>query len=429
MKKVKIPKKLLMGSATAATQIEGGDYNNNWYQWSQMGKIANNESSIIACDHWNRVDEDIEIQKKLSMQIYRMSIEWSRIEPKEGEFSKEGIEHYKDEIDKLLKADIIPLITLLHFSAPIWIQDIGAWTNKKTITYFLRFVEKIVYELGDRVSEYCVINEPNVFVNDTYMDGKYPGGTNGNVFKYFKASKHLILAHTKAYTLIHNTRRKNNFAGQTKVGVVPHLAYFDLDAKGKFFKLTEKFIKHSFHELFNKGMVEGKLTFPFIKRRIAPKGIYADFFGVNYYSRSIISPGKDIGTLFGNIDYKKNLKDADKNDLAWEIYPEGLYNVIKEVYDEYKLPIYITENGIPDKGDKKRAKFIDDHLIQVVKLIDDGVDVQRYYYWSLLDNLEWNDGYGPRFGLVHVDYDTQKRTIRKSAMHYKDLIENREIVI
>lgn len=427
MKEIKLPKSLLLGVATAATQIEGGDYQNNWYEWGNKGKIAGGASSIVACDHWNRVEEDTALMNEMSIETYRMSIEWSRIEPFEGTWSSEGIKHYIDEIDLLLQHNILPLITMHHFSSPIWIQNIGGWANKKTIQYFLRFVEKVTLFLGDKVSEYAIINEPNVFLNDTYMDGKYPGGEKGNVRKYFKSAKHMIQAHIMCYERIHELREEYNFKGKTKVGVVHHLSYFELNTRRPFFKLTKKFIDHSFHGLFLKGMIQGKLSFPFFPRKLRKKGTYADFIGVNYYTRSMISPSFDIGLLFGKVHYKENLKENQKTDLDWEIYPEGLYQVIKRVYDTYQLPIYITENGLADRDDKHRTRFINEHLNEVVSLINHGVDIQRYYYWSLMDNLEWNDGYGPRFGLIHVDYTTMKRTIRPSGYMYKNIITSRTI--
>jgi len=429
MKKVKLPKSLKLGVATAATQIEGGDYNNNWYEWSKLGKIKNNESSIIACDHWNRYPEDINLMKELGIEIYRMSIEWSRIEPRCGEWSSDGIKHYIDEIDLLLKNNIEPLVTLHHFSMPIWAQNLGGFTNRKVVDYFVRFCEKVVFFLGDRVCEYCTINEPNVFVNDTYMDGKYPGGTKGNLISYFKASKNLIIAHIKLYELIHKTRSMNNFTGTTKVRIVPHLAYFDTNVKNPLFKLTTNFINHSFHTIFMKGMIEGKLSFPFFPRKLSKNKINADFIGVNYYTRSMISPSWDIGMLFGKVHYKKNIEFEKKTDLDWEIFPEGLYRVTKGIYDKYKLPIYITENGIADAKDLKRKGFINCHLNEVKNLIEDGVDVKKFYYWSLLDNLEWDDGYGPRFGIVSVDYNTQERTITESGYNYSQIIKTRTIEI
>ncbi len=423
--KIKLDKKLLLGVATAATQIEGGDYQNNWYQWGEMGNIKAGGSSIVACDHWNRYIEDTDIMDELGIETYRFSIEWSRIEPFEGQFNEEGIKHYQDEVDYLLSKGIIPLVTLHHFSSPIWIQDIGGWKNKKTVDYFVRFVEKVVLALGNRVSEYCVINEPNVFVNDTYLEGKYPGGERNNVFSYFKASKNLIKAHVRVYDLIHTIREENKFLGETKVGVAHHFAHFELNTKNPLFKITKRFIDHSFHGLFLKGMIEGKLSFPFFPKRLGKKKRYSDFIGVNYYTRSMITPSLDFTTLFGEVHYKENLEDSVRTDLDWEVFPRGLYHVIDRVYRKYKLPIYITENGIADKEDRLREDFIRKHLIEVNNLIDSGVDVKRYYYWSLLDNLEWDDGYGPRFGLVHVNYETQERTIRKSGRMYQEIIKSR----
>lgn len=429
MTKYKLPKSLLLGVATAATQIEGGDYQNNWYEWGEQGNIKGGASSIVACDHWNRVDEDISLMKDMSIETYRMSIEWSRIEPFEGQWSDEGIKHYIDEVDLLLKNNILPLVTLHHFSSPIWIQNLGGWANKNTIKYFVRFSEKVTMFLGSRVSEYGTINEPNVFLNDTYLDGKYPGGEKGNVIKYFKSAKNMIEAHIRCYESIHRLRDENSFKGETKVGIIHHLSYFELNTKRPFFKLTKRFISHSFHDLFLNGMIYGKLGFPFFGKRLRKKGTYADFMGVNYYTRSMISPSWDIGMLFGRVHYKEHLNDNEKTDLDWEIYPKGLYSVIKNVYQKYNLPIYITENGLADREDTHRKKFINDHLYEVKRLIDDGIDVQRYYYWSLLDNLEWNDGYGPRFGLIHVNYETMNRTIRPSGFNYKKIIESRIIEV
>jgi beta-glucosidase len=427
MDNIKLPSSLLLGVATAATQIEGGDYDNNWYAWGKLGKINHGESSLVACDHWNRYVEDTKLMKTLGIEIYRMSIEWSRIEPTCGHWSDDGIKHYIDEIDLLLKNNIAPLVTLHHFSMPIWAQELGGFTSKKVVNYFLRFCEKVVLFLDNRVSEYAIINEPNVFVNDTYMDGKYPGGKHGSVISYFRAAKNLIKTHCLAYDLIHDVRKKHKFSGKTKVGIVPHLAYFELNTNKRFYKLTKKFIHHSFHTLFIKGMIEGKLSFPFFPRRIGKKKIYADFIGVNYYTRSLISPGKDIGMLFGKVHYKENLEEHERTDLGWEIFPEGLYHVTKNIYEKYQLPIYITENGIANADDSKRSDFIDKHLCQVKRLIDEGVDIKRYYYWSLMDNMEWDDGYGPRFGLIHVNYETLERTIHPSGWHYKDIIQTRVI--
>lgn len=426
---MRLHKKLLLGSATAATQIEGGDINSNWYHWSLAGKINNNESSIIAADHYNRYEEDINIMKELNQEIYRMSIEWSRIEPQKDVWSDEGINHYIDEITMLIRNGIKPLVTFHHFSCPQWLQDEGAWINPGTVSRFLRFVEKMTFELGNLVCEYCTINEPNVFVNDSYMDGKYPPGHKDDMKSYFKASKNLIIAHLKSYKKIHEIRRTNKFTGQTRVGIAHHLAHFEVQSKNPLTKLSKNFMDYSFHTLFLNGMVDGRLSTPLGIGYPEGKGTYCDFIGVNYYSRHIIKSSMNPASLFGEVSVDENLDETKKNDLGWEIYPEGLSIVLKNLYSKYKLPIYITENGIPDEKDNKRAQFIYDHLKEINNLINEGIDIQRYYHWSLLDNLEWNDGYGPRFGLVEVNYDTQERTIRNSAKFYSEVCLNKEMNI
>ncbi len=426
MKEFKLPKELLMGSATAATQIEGGDKNSNWYHWSLQGKIANNESSIIAADHYNRVEEDIKLMKEMNHDIYRMSIEWSRIEPEEGKWSQEGINHYQMEIKSLLEAGIKPLITLHHFSHPQWFEELGQWTNKASAEYLLRFTKKVVSSIGHDVNEYCTINEPNVFVMDTFMDGKYPPGKKDDIVSYFKASRNLIIAHLKAYEAIHHIREDMGYK-DTLVGIAIHLAYFEVYKPKLLTKLSKNLMDYSFHQLFLNGMIHGQLKFPIGFTYPIGKGVFCDFLGVNYYSRHLIHSSYNPAMLFGEVKVENGLADEKINDLGWEIYPEGLYRVTKKVYDKYKLPIYITENGIPDAKDSKRAKFIYDHMIQIKRLIDSGVDVRRYYHWSLLDNLEWNDGYFPRFGLVHVDYKDQKRTIRNSGYFYGELCKNKEV--
>ncbi len=424
MKSIKLPQQLLMGSATAATQIEGGDIHSNWYQWSLMGKIADGGSSIVAADHYNRYEEDIQIMKEMNHEVYRMSIEWSRIEPQKGVWSQEGMDHYIDEISKLKAAGISPLVTLHHFSHPQWFEEMGQWTHKESVKLFGRFVQKVIDIIGDQVSDYCTINEPNVFVNDTFLDGKYPPGKKDDIKSYFKASRNMILAHLSCYERIHKIRKSKGHT-DTKVGIALHFAHMEAKENSIRSKLSKSMMDYSFHQLFLNGMVEGHLTFPIGSGYPKGKGQFCDFIGVNYYSRHLIYPNNNPATLFGEVRFEESLPEEKLNDLGWEIYPEGLYEVIKKNYEKYGLPIYITENGIPDEEDSKRSRFIYEHLYQVCRLIEEGVDVQRYYYWSLLDNLEWNDGYYPRFGLVHINYETLERTIRRSGQFYGEICRDK----
>lgn len=426
-----LPKDLLLGAATAATQIEGGDLNCNWYEWSLQGMVGNGESSLSGADHYTRYREDIELMSSLGHECYRMSIEWSRIEPRKGEWSAEGIAHYRDEIGLILEKGIRPLVTLHHFSCPQWFQDEGGWIGPRAVMFYIRFCRKAVEELGDLVSEWCTINEPNVFAHDSYMDGKYPPGHTGDMRSYFKTGRNMVLAHQRAYRLIHSIRREKGFSGETMVGFAHHLACFEAGGRGLSHlvaRLGTRLQNYLFHTIFSRGMIEGRLVFPLGRTRAKGKRRFCDFIGINYYSRHIIFPSFNPLKLFGTPGFDPQLAPEQKNDLGWEIYPEGLYTVCKECWDRYRLPIYITENGIPDAADKKRTVFLREHLRQVRRLLDAGVNVQRYYYWSLLDNLEWNDGYGPRFGLIEVDYaHRMERRVRESARFYETICRTKHV--
>lgn len=427
MKGFTLSPNLLLGTATAATQIEGGDTNCNWYHWSLRGKIKNNENSLMGSGHYERLEKDIELMKTLHQDTYRMSIEWSRIAPAKGQWSKEGIEFYIHELTLLKEAGIIPLVTLLHFSCPQWVEEEGAWLNPKTITYFIEFVEKVIVTCGHLITDYCTINEPNVFVNSTYMEGTFPGGRNGDTGAYFKASKHLILAHLHAYKAIHRIRSEQQFKGETKVGFAHHLTVLETGSKNPLTVMSKNLMDYAFHGLFFKGMVEGKLTFPLGHSYPLGKGTYCDFFGINYYSRHMIHSSWNPSSLFGKLGIYDGLPSESYNDLGWEIYPHGLGQVIEDTYKKYPMPIYITENGICDATDEKRSLFIYTHLKQLQKVMDRGIPVERYYHWSLMDNFEWHEGYEPEFGLIHIDYESMERHVRPSGYFYGEICENKAI--
>jgi beta-glucosidase len=424
-----LPQSLLLGSATAATQIEGGDYNCNWYTWSLAGKVGKpgkNESSITGADHWNRWKEDVELLSALGHECYRMGIEWSRIEPREGEWSTEAIAHYREEIGLLREKGIVPLVTLHHFSCPEWFQKKDGWLSPDAVDCFMRFVEYAVRELGDLVGEWCTINEPNVFANDTYVDAHYPGARNGDIGAYFRASRALIVAHLRTYKAIHRIRKERNFSGETKVGFAHHLAIFEPCDGHPLARFGCALQDYLFHEIYFRGFVEGRLVFPLGHghpegKSDAPHGRFCDYIGINYYSRHLFRKSWKAAPLFAVPIVDPSVPPDRLNDLGWEIYPEGLYGMTKKTWERYRIPIMITENGICDASDDKRGKFIVDHLAQLARAIDEGAKVTRYFHWSFLDNLEWNEGYGPRFGLVEIDYTTMERKPRKSALAYAEI--------
>lgn len=436
----KLPENLLLGSATAATQIEGGDKECNWYAWSlagKVGKTGKGESSITGADHWNKWREDIELLATLGHETYRMGIEWSRIEPREGVWSEDGLAHYRAEISLLREKGIEPLITLHHFSCPEWFQKKGAWLSDEAVDYFMRFVEYVAHGLGDLVSDWCTINEPNVFANDSYVDGNYPPGKKGDIASYFKASRALVIAHLKTYRALHKIRKERGFQGKTMVGFAHHLAIFEPENANPLAHFGCALQDYLFHEIYFKGFVEGKLALPLLGSLFSKKepegkspsehGLFCDYIGINYYSRHLFKGSWKAAPLFAYPIVDPSVPSERKNDLGWEIYPEGIFTVTKKAWEKYRLPIMITENGICDESDSRREKFILDHLAQIKKLTDQGVNITRYFHWSFLDNLEWQEGYGPRFGLVEIDYTTFERKPRPSAFKYAEICKSHTI--
>jgi len=418
-----IPQQLLLGTATAATHIEGGEQLHNWFRWSDLGKIKDGSHCKMACDHINRIEADVQLIADLGCQTYRMGVEWSRIEPEEGNFSTEGLAIYRKEIEILRSKGILPLVTIWHFSNPLWMEDDGGWTNPKAVDRYLRFTKFVVEGLYDLVSDWITINEPNVYLYFAYFEGSWPPGKKGDILAYFKAARNFAAAHVYAYRQIH---KQYQVAGlpTPSVGVAHHIRVFDPFNQNWLSKFSVRLTKYLFQDMFVQAMTNGKFGWPLKKPKGIIPGRYADFMGVNYYSRDLIKGKLNPFSLFGEIIKPKN---GSVNDLGWEIYPEGLLRVATELYKKYSLPIFITENGTCDAEDRFRATFIYRHLQQVVEAMEKGIDIQRYYHWSLMDNFEWAEGNSARFGLYHTNYETQERTLRKSGSFYAAIIKNRAV--
>ncbi len=416
LKKIKFPKNFLWGSATSAHQVEGNNYN-NWSEWEKenakkLAKEARNKwtnwqqkkfpemfqpenyISGRACDHYQRYKEDFDMAKNLGHNTHRFSIEWSRIEPEEGKFDEKEIEHYRKVILALRARGIEPFVTLWHWTNPIWITKKGGENNKQFPIYFSRYVKKIIQELGDVVDYWITINEPMSVIANSYIAGAWPPQKR-NVLAAWRVYKILAKTHNEAYKTIHKIN--NN----TKVGFANIIT--DFEANNKKSQLDRVIVKVANYLTRDKFL---KLT-----------NNHNDFLTVQYYFHKKIK--------FLGVAKNKNKKNSD---LGWEIYPEGIYHILKDL-QKYHLPIYITENGLADADDSRREEFIKKHLRWVHKAIQEGVDVRGYFYWSLLDNFEWDKGFWPRFGLVKVNFKTQERKIRLSALAYAKICQNNELEI
>ena len=408
--KFKLKEGLLLGSATAATQIEGGDKNNNWARFAAEGKVKDGSSPITADDHYNRFREDIDLMADMGLQIYRFGIEWSRIEPAQGQYSDEAIAHYRQEIEYMLSKGIKPLLTIHHFTNPLWFEDMGGFEETKSPEIFLSFVKKVVESFGDIVSEYITINEPNVYATNSFLWGYWPPEKK-SVFSMIDVFSNMTAAHILAYNYIHAKRAEMGY-NDTKVSFANHLRVFaPKDEKNVIHRMASRAAEYLFQGAVTHAMMTGRLRFPVVlPRKGIKKGKYYDFIGINYYSRSTVS---------GLADGVR--EDCYKNDLGWEIYHEGLTQLSNKLSAKYGGEVWVTENGTCDNSDTFRSRFIYDQL----KLISEEQNpITRYYHWSFLDNFEWREGERERFGLVHVDYKTQERTVKSSGKLYSAIIRD-----
>jgi beta-glucosidase len=401
-----------LGVATAATQIEGGNRQNTWYDWFLKGHIKDGSDPSIATNHYELYAEDAKLMREMGIEIYRLGIEWARLEPENGVFDESEFQHYKNELRLLKDYGIEPLVTLHHFTDPLWFAEMGAFENPACIDIFLRFVKKVVEEFRDLSSEYITINEPNVYAVYGWFFGDFPPGKK-SFNATFKVLNNLCECHVKAYRLIHELREKMGYS-DTKVGYAHHMRVFVPKNRGNLFhRACTPILRRLFQSAISKSFLTGRACAPLRSVRGAGKGPFCDFHAVNYYSRSAVSGFKE-----------EYLENVPVNDLGWEIYPEGIAMTARELYKLAPLPIYITENGTCDNEDAYRSRYICEHIEALCK---SGLPVKRYYHWCFTDNFEWNDGFSARFGIVHTDFDTQRRTVKKSGEFYKKMIQERGV--
>jgi len=396
MENLKFPDGFLWGSSTAGHQVEGGN-ENDWTDWETSAKrLADlerrgllikygkeNYVSGRAVGHYKLFEDDFKLAKELGHTAFRFSIEWSRIEPKEGVWNDAEISHYRARVQALRRLGIEPFLTLWHWPVPRWVRNGGGWENGKTACFFARYAEKVVRELPE-VNFFITLNEPEVYTSMSYLQGAWPPQKK-NPIAAWRVIRNLIKGHKLAYELI-----KKVLPG-AQVGISKHNTFFE-PHEGLF---ANKILANIYNWAWNR----------YVLNRIRD---FQDFIGVNQYFHQRIHFGR-------NRNENKVISD-----MEWELYPEAIYHVLKEL-KRYGKPLYITENGLADATDKLRGWYIHEVLQWVHRAIQEGVDVRGYLHWSLLDNLEWDKGFWPRFGLVEVDYETLARKPRPSALLYADI--------
>ena len=419
------PKDFLWGASTSSHQVEGSNKNNDWWKWETEGKLK--EPSGNACNQYNLYKEDFKLAESLSHNAHRFSLEWSRIEPEEGKFDKEALDHYRGIIQNLRSLGMEPVVTINHFTLPVWLFEKGGWLAEKSEHIFNNFVEKTVTALGKDVTYWITLNEPAGNIYSAYIEGSWPPGRHslGEAAKVFTI---LLKAHALSYNTIHRIYKENHWK-KPKVSIAKHVLLFSPCRRNS---LQDNFSKNMRHFYFNRLFIESLLSgwciAPGMPLTRLPARKSLDFVGLNYYTRDFVHyAGLSPMGVFGNVCTLTHHKDKGKrNFLKWEIYPEGIYNVLMQC-SKYKLPILITENGICANNDSERTDFIKGHLKEVSRAIKDNAPVFGYMHWSLLDNFEWAHGYGPRFGLIEIDYATETRTVRPSAYAYAEIIKKNSI--
>ena len=395
---LEFPKDFFWGAATSAYQVEGNNTNSDWWEWEKRVNLK--EVSGSACRHYELYKEDFDLAALLNHNAHRLSIEWSRIEPEEGKFSDQEIKHYRDVILSLKQHNLEAIVTLHHFTNPLWFVKLGGWQNKKAYEYFLRYVEKIVSALCKDVKYWVTINEPMVYVYHAYILGFWPPQEK-SFLKANKAKENLLLSHIKSYKLIREIYRKESL-NPPLISIAQNVQAFIPCVP----TLRNRIAAYLRGKYFN---------FDFIERLMHAHTL--DFIGINYYTRSLVETrGWGLKNLTLDV-CNKNHSPLNKNSLGWDIYPQGLYSLLLAL-KKYGLSIFILENGICTQDDNLRWDFIRGHLKSIHMAMNEGVRITGYIYWSLIDNYEWDKGFSPRFGLIEVDYQTYKRSVRESARQY-----------
>jgi beta-glucosidase len=421
------------GAATSSFQIEGagredGKGESIWDRFcATPGKIADDSDGMVAVDHYHRYRDDVALMADLGLRAYRFSLSWPRIVPGgTGEVNPAGLDFYDRLIDELLEAGITPFPTLYHWDLPQVLEDAGGWPVRATAEAFAEYAAATVRRLGDRIIRWTTVNEPFVIANLGYLTGEHaPGRT--NLRDAIAASHHVLLGHGLAHQAIKEIQPEAevgvvvNFTPMTPVGDSP----FALDRQ----RVVDEWENRWYSDAIGgKGYPEyATERLGWDQSEVLPGDMElisrpVDFFGINFYTRKMV----------GAIDGERPGR-GETTAMDWEIHPAALGNLLRDLHESYKFPkLFITENGaaMPDDrrddagrvADHDRIRYLHDHLAQVLDVIDEGVPVEGYFAWSLLDNFEWAHGYVPTFGLVEVDRSTQVRTPKQSALWYADVI-------
>jgi beta-glucosidase len=404
------------GVATAAHQVEGNNTNNDWWAWEQQEEREAEYRSGKACDWWENAEADFDRAAEMGLNALRLSVEWSRIEPRPGEFDAAALARYGEMLQGLRERHIEPMATLHHFTNPQWLGD---WENPETIERFAGFARRVVEALGRHCDLWCTVNEPNVYGVWGLVSGDGPGKV-PDIKTATRLIRHMLLGHAAAYQEIHAVQP------EARVGFAHNMRIFDpANPRSPLDRLAARTLDRVYNQNILTALTRGYWTLPLGLGLAWKLRRTLDWVGLNYYTRDLVAFDRaQRKTLFAR---RLHAEDAELLDGGYgEFYPEGLFRCLKRLAC-LNLPIYITENGIPDADDDQRPRYLLTHLHQVWHAIQLCYPVMGYYHWTLVDNFEWADGWTLRFGLIALDPETQIRTPRLSAGLYADIIHTNAI--
>jgi beta-glucosidase len=416
----KFPRGFLWGTATAAHQVEGNNTNNQWWAWEQAGHTSG--TSGLACDWWGgRWREDFDRAAESGQTAHRLSVEWSRIQPTPDQWDEEALEHYRAMLRGLRDRGMTAMVTLHHFTDPLWLGEVGAWETESVVPLFERFVRKTVEALKEYCTLWCTINEPNIYALLGYVGDLFPPGR-GGLGRALQVEANMARAHAAAYRTIHELQQ------EARVGYALHYRPMVARRDWSPLDLLMRSLRYTATNLaFPTAISTGYMRSPFGRTAVPEVKGTQDYLGLNYYSLEAVA--FDLlhpKELFTRADYPDGVELSQH--AVFANTPAGIYDSIQWAAQAYpELPIIISENGIESSDDALRRRYIAQHLHQVWRGLNFNWQVKAYFHWTLVDNFEWERGWGHRFGLWALDVATQKRTKRPSADLYAEICKTNSL--
>jgi len=412
---IHFPRGFLWGTATAAHQVEGNNTQNNWSAWENMpGKIVEGQRSGLACDWWGgRWKEDFDRAQETGQNAHRFSVEWSRIQPTPDTWDDEALNLYIEMARDLVHRGMTPMVTLHHFTDPLWLMEKGSWENPETPRLFAAFVRRVAIALKEYVNLWITINEPNVYILNGWLGGNFPPGKS-NLNLAMKVFANMVMGHALAYRVLHEVQP------EAQVGTA--INYRSLQPARSWMPLDKTLVNlqsQIFNNAFSGALLNGKLDLVIRKINLPEAAHTQDFMGVNYYTRDMVK--FDLGAsniLFGHRQFPKGAEVSPSGFIA--NVPEGFYESLKWAH-AYNLPILVTENGVEDQLDTLRPKYLVEHIHALWRAVNFNWRIKGYFHWSLVDNFEWERGWTQRFGLWGLDTSTQERIHRPSVDLYAEI--------